>query len=96
MADQLRRAAEADQPTAIYLLVVLTEQGAGVNATRYGAVGGRNVEQDLIIGESWLLRHMAKQSNQLTVWAVDAAVLLDKWIAYATAHRHPELTDQMI
>ena len=41
MADQLRLAAEADLPTAIYLFAVLTEQGAGVKRDPVRAVPDR-------------------------------------------------------
>jgi len=79
VAEHLRRAAEAELPTALYLLAVLTEQEVGV--TRDPAVAaelyhhaaergqrsaqlrwglalmeGRDVEQDLVLGESWLRR----------------------------------------
>src|SRR6202043_1330064 len=79
VADNLRHAAEAELPTAIYLLAVLTEQGVGVArdpvvaARLYGHAAergqrsaqlrwglalmeGRDVEQDLVLGESWLRR----------------------------------------
>jgi TPR repeat protein len=75
----LRQAAEAELPTAIYLLAVLTEQGVGVTrdpavaARLYGHAAergqrsaqlrwglalmeGRDVVQDLVLGESWLRR----------------------------------------
>jgi TPR repeat protein len=79
VAENLRHAAEAELPTAIYLLAVLTEQGVGVarDATlaaepyrhaaergqrsaqlRWGLalMEGRDVEQDVVLGESWLRR----------------------------------------
>ena len=39
VADNLRRAAEAELPTAIYLLAVLTEQGVGVERDPAVAAG---------------------------------------------------------
>jgi TPR repeat protein len=79
VAENLRQAAEAELPTAIYLLAVLTEQGVGVERDpvvaaqlychaaergqrsaqlRWGLalMEGRDVEQDLVLGESWLRR----------------------------------------
>src|SRR5271169_5102875 len=79
VADHVRRAAEAELPTAIYLLAVLTEQGVGVERDpavaaefyrhaaergqrsaqlRWGLalMDGHDVEQDLVLGESWLRR----------------------------------------
>jgi TPR repeat protein len=79
VAEHLRQAAEAELPTAIYLLAVLTEQGVGVTrdpavaARLYGHAAergqrsaqlrwglalmeGRDVVQDLVLGESWLRR----------------------------------------
>lgn len=79
VADQLRHAAAAKLPTAIYLLGVLTEHGTGVprdpslaaeyyrDAAEKGhgpaqikwsvaLIEGRDVEQDLVAGESWLRR----------------------------------------
>src|ERR1700720_3158348 len=79
VAEHLRRAAEAELPTAVYLLAVLTEHGIGVARDsavaaqlyhhaaergqrsaqlRWGLalMEGRDVEQDLVEGESWLRR----------------------------------------
>ena len=77
IAIELRRAADAELPTAMYLLAVITEKGIGVECDckhamqlyrraaekghrgaqlRWGIalVEGRDVEQDLVTGESWL------------------------------------------
>ena len=93
VAENLRHAAEAELPTAIYLLAVLTEQGVGVArdpviaARLYGHAAergqraaqlrwglalmeGRDVEQDLVLGESWLRRAaLAGDPDAARIWA---------------------------
>jgi len=90
IADQLRRAAAAKLPTAIYLLGMLTEQGAGV--PRDPALAARHYREAAEHGHraaqvKWGLaliegRHVARDLVAGESWLRRAALAGDSWAAF--------------